>query len=882
MNEKNSYALIVGVGKRPEDAEGMAVSEDDAKNMAKAIESYCRIPETNTWLLTGKEANRAQILNSLKQLVEQTRQQQADTVIIYFSGHGCNISGNLFFVANDSRNDDLQGTAIPGTEWMNLLKDCKANKMLVILDCCHAGAFTHTATHQWQRADIPFDADAFVAGKNRVVLTASHAAQVSYLSRPVSIFTYAMIEALGGAHFYAGDKNVTLFDVALYVRERVVYLSKEIDISNPQKPGLALLEKSATENFVLARYPKGAGEPYAFTENFSRLTFGAKSIKLEPKTEADESYRKALEQHFNVQIVQIDGDNNKNALLTGAGTIDQSTKTNNTTIIHNYGNTSQGADDNDANGYPIPFTDEECRVLAEQRVDLNEGLIHIKHNSAIYLQLPGISQSFKYFLKGERFSSQIISLLQRISYEDILRDPEFELLGMSLFNRLFPGEEVKDAVQKSLLGLSSEKQYGRIRFVFQFDKDSLETAFIPWEYLYFQPSQERKGFFFGERFAITRRLENRMHTFDLQGRVDELNVLFALSPYLLNSPYVSKVPMLIDGIKSEIKGKVKIKTLFPKNLEALKIEMESKHYHVVHLAGIAKLESESKGNPSFHFGFLNTEEDRFTCSQWIKSSDLLQLIGTNKPSFVFLHPCKVAQPDLLENKSEQNFIAMTGLAFQIASLVSGALALQTGFESNYTISFLKNFYNAATSGVELYRAVHESLKNLTQSGLDDDSLPRNRVLGMSALFSDLTGKFEFETNVISRIKKNVGKCPNRILVGSSRQKCDEEFIIGSDGQPVDKFCPNCGNKRMLCMQCGTAIDERFMERKECQNCGKNPFEEKLMAEDSKISQDNNRIIESTRNFMPGSAAFQPAVNPPNIMPQAARGNSPFNTKLDRP
>ncbi|WP_194778284.1 caspase family protein [Pararhodonellum marinum] len=879
MVEKRSYALLIGVGKRPEDAPGMAVSADDAKNIALAMTQYCRIPDDQLTTLTSEKATRENIFSALEDLAEKTSLEEADTVVIYFSGHGCRVQNDLYLVSHDSQNSDIPGTAIAGNQWINLLKKCKASKMLVILDCCHAGAFTQVDTHKWQAVGLPFDAEAFVANKNRVVLTASHAAQVSYLSRPVSVFTYAFIEALGGKHFYLGDKNVTLFDLALYVRERSVYLSKQINKEKPQKPGLSLLEKSATENFVLSRHPKGVYEPFAFSYPFSTLTMedGAKAL-LQEGMEEDKDYRQLLSQVFNIDI---SGNDNMLGMATGAGSaVNQNRNEFNPTFspiinfqIPDHSKTSNPEIANEKAG-SIPeslFSDTEIKALSASSKSLDEGFIHIRNNDTIYLRLPGQSEHFTYKLKSERFSSQIIPLLQRISYEDILRDPEFELLGISLFNRLFPGEDVKRAFQDFfnwIMNIPIEK----LRFVFQFDKDSLETAFIPWEYLYFQPFEDQQGFFFGERFAITRRLENRMQAAVKEGILSELNILFALSPYLLDSPYAHKIPQLIENIKSDIRNKVQIKILFPENIAALEKEIKSRQYHVVHLAGVAKMESGKGTETAFLFGFLQKEKEAFSCSQWIKSDDLLSLMRESKPSFVFFHPCKVFQPELLENRNEQNFIAMTGLAFHIASLIPGALALQIGFETEYTLSFLKNFYSVSTKGVELYRAVHESLKNLTQSGLDDESLPRNRVLGMSALFSDLSGRFEL-INTASNINRNQNnKCPN--VNDFIRAKCPEEFVLDDNGQPAGYRCPSCKKQRMFCKNeaCGRLIDEFDMTEKVCSHCGKNPHENVKVAKDTMQIQNEGTTKANARPILPGGIFPKPQTE----------SNSPLNTKLRRP
>jgi hypothetical protein len=868
MEGNRSYALLIGVGKRAEDAPGMAISADDAKNMGLALQQYCQIPREQNFLLTGKEASRENILKTFESIAIETKEQQADTVVIYFSGHGCNVQGNLYFVTHDSRNTDIPGTAIAGNEWINLLKECKANKMLVILDCCHAGAFTQMETHKWQSVGVPFDAEAFVSGKNRVVLTASHASQVSYLSRPVSVFTYALIEALGGGHFYVGDKNVTLFDLALYVRERVVFLSKQLNNNKPQKPSLTLLEKSATENFVLARYPRGKGEPFAFAEPFTSLSMddGAKALLVEGLDE-DKYYRELLSQVFQINIT---GDGNMVAAAGPGSTVNQ-TKINQ--LVNNYYNGPQNPSPlivGDIQNQPL-FTENEIKRLSPSRATL-EGFIHIKNNDTIYLRLPGQLKPFTYKLQGERFSSQIIDLLQRISYEDILRDPEFELLGMSLFNRLFPGEDIKIAFQDFFNSIS-KTEMEKLRFVFQFDKYSLQTAFIPWEYLYFQPNNNQQGFFFWEQFAITRKLEDANASLEKDNRLSELNILFALSPFLKNSSYEDKIPPLLEDIDKNLQGKIRPEVKFLKNLEDLKMEMLSRHYHVVHLVGVAKVVSKKDKENSFVFGFLQNDKESSGCSaEWIDVGNLQSLMSQTRPSFVFFHPCKVPESNLLENRNEQNFIAMTGLAFHLSAIIPGAIALQTTFESVYTFSFLKYFYNEATKGVELYRAVHESLINLTKSGFEDKNIPRNRVLGMSALFSDLSGKFEFINTAPTITEDYKNTCPN--YNEFIKAKCTEEFLLDDTGQPAGYRCPSCKKQRMYCKNkaCGKLIDQVDIAEKVCSHCGKNPHEEVEVTKDNKQSPEKLMTVEGLRPQMYSGVVPGPSTD----------RTSPFSIKINRP
>jgi uncharacterized caspase-like protein len=287
-NPEKTYALLLGVGKRADDAEAMTITAQDAQKMAEELEKRCAIPSANIKVLTNEATHKDSFINALDALIETTQTNPSDMVWIYFSGHGGIHDNQYYLICHDTNSTDIPNTALLGTDFVQKLQAIQCDKMLILLDCCHAGGIT---TQGIQRVDIPFEKDDFLKSKpNRVVLTASHASQVSYLSKPVSIFTYVLVEGLAGLGLEGEDKAVTIFDLAMYVRERVYPLS-ELE----QQPQLNVLEDSLTTNFAVAYYPNGKPSEPPFDKAFRLLGANDKEINTQVLPQRDKNYRTKFE-----------------------------------------------------------------------------------------------------------------------------------------------------------------------------------------------------------------------------------------------------------------------------------------------------------------------------------------------------------------------------------------------------------------------------------------------------------------------------------------------------------------------------------------------------------------------------------------------------------
>ncbi len=320
----NSFALLTGVGRRAADSEHMVVTATDADMMRRAlVGSFQLFDEKKVTTLINGEATAANIIAELDKLTEVTKITKADFVIVYFSGHGYEQEGNYFLIANDTSawtmaDNNIEVSelakkinAIEAAEFAAKLKSINCNKMLVLLDCCHSAGMTMK----------PLNEDSFKDCPNRVILTACGKGQVSYLSKPVSIFTYALIETLGGKFLSGTDTVVTIFSLGMAVSSRVSALSKMVLDKNavPQRPEMDVLENNQTFNYPVARYLKGGPQEIRLLkEEIKSISTEDGAKQFDPdsigQAEPDENFKQKfswLENKITQTITtNITGDNN--------------------------------------------------------------------------------------------------------------------------------------------------------------------------------------------------------------------------------------------------------------------------------------------------------------------------------------------------------------------------------------------------------------------------------------------------------------------------------------------------------------------------------------------------------------------------------------------
>lgn len=271
------HALLIGVGA------DLPVTIKDATGIADILQDpeRCAYPQNQVTLLTETTATRQGILGALDDLANSADAES--TVVFYFSGHGYEVDAGFgkqyFLMPYAYEVTNLVSTAIGGQEFMQKLAAIPAQKLLVLLDCCHAGGMDNEKAPggpQFSKAPLPAEAEQILAqGGGRVIIASSQADEKSLTGDPYSEFTMALVEALAGYGVAEKDGYVRVADLAMYAREMVPKFTQ-----NRQHP---VLHFEQADNFAVAYYAGGDMEPKGLP----------KSVERKPKEEGaatDSSY----------------------------------------------------------------------------------------------------------------------------------------------------------------------------------------------------------------------------------------------------------------------------------------------------------------------------------------------------------------------------------------------------------------------------------------------------------------------------------------------------------------------------------------------------------------------------------------------------------------
>jgi hypothetical protein len=149
-----------------------------------------------------------------------------DQLLVYLSCHGVlDANGRLYYAATNTQRRKLAATAV-AARWLNeRLEDCRARRQIIILDCCHSGAFARGA-----KGDTSLDLQQRFQprGRGRVVLTASRSTEYAFEGSQavggslVSVFTHTVITGLRtGDADRDEDGLITVSDLYHYVYDNV-------------------------------------------------------------------------------------------------------------------------------------------------------------------------------------------------------------------------------------------------------------------------------------------------------------------------------------------------------------------------------------------------------------------------------------------------------------------------------------------------------------------------------------------------------------------------------------------------------------------------------------------------------------------------------------
>ncbi|WP_074408801.1 caspase family protein [Aquimarina megaterium] len=262
MNLENAHALLIGVGG------DLPITIDDANAIAKVLgdNNKAAYDPKNVILLTEKNATRENVLSELQNIVEKVKNIEDATVVIFYSGHGGKYRGSngsdYYLLTNGYDPYDRDNTMIKGDEFSELINSIEANRLLVMLDCCHAAGIIDekpliklkSADEQIVNSNIEI-LKKLKSGTGKVFITSCDDDEQSVIlpDSKNSLFTEVVLEALEG---YAsnGEEYVGIIDILYYVLRQI---PKRIEAYNHiQRPIINKIDDLSSDFFIckVAKY----------------------------------------------------------------------------------------------------------------------------------------------------------------------------------------------------------------------------------------------------------------------------------------------------------------------------------------------------------------------------------------------------------------------------------------------------------------------------------------------------------------------------------------------------------------------------------------------------------------------------------------------------
>ena len=271
------YALLIGVGECAYKPLSLPVTVKDTQAIYAALidPELCAYPNDREHIrvLNNEEATRSRILDGLKWLKEKAEIEPEATIFVYYSGHGwLNRDDNSFYlIQHDVKPAKVAATALSGKDFTEALREIQAERLLVVIDSCHAAGMATSKEPEKADAELLDEFDNFQRlapskglisglkqGKGRVVFTSSEGEQQSWIKKDksMSIYTFYFLEALQGAANKPGDREVTVSNLMNHLGKTVPETTRNL-YSAEQTPHFDF----DTVDFAIAKLRGGKGLP---------------------------------------------------------------------------------------------------------------------------------------------------------------------------------------------------------------------------------------------------------------------------------------------------------------------------------------------------------------------------------------------------------------------------------------------------------------------------------------------------------------------------------------------------------------------------------------------------------------------------------------------
>jgi WD40 repeat protein/energy-coupling factor transporter ATP-binding protein EcfA2 len=312
---KRSFAVIVGVNKYINGIPELKTAVNDAQKIAQTLETKYEYQVLQLLDTAATHSHLEDLFAAFERKKlpladgngsKTIQLQETDRVLFYFAGHGIaldaldNPDGPAGFIVPQDAKMDNNGSLLPMKRMHDALLKLPCRHLLIILDCCFAGAFRWAGNRDAVRKDKVYREryERFIAGCAQQVITSAGDDEKAADSlfkfgerseeSNNSPFAELLLKALLGEADYSKDGVITATELYLYIQSELNKTSVK------QTPGFAQLKRHDKGEYIfvipgfdpnkLAPAPAldENTNPYrglqSFEEKDSALFFGRKEL----------------------------------------------------------------------------------------------------------------------------------------------------------------------------------------------------------------------------------------------------------------------------------------------------------------------------------------------------------------------------------------------------------------------------------------------------------------------------------------------------------------------------------------------------------------------------------------------------------------------------
>ena len=229
------YVLAVGINAYRDQSIRLKYATQDARAVAATLAERGRalFEPVEQKVLVDRAASLAGIQQAFAELVPQM--EPDDVFVLYMAGHGRSLDGRYHFIPQDViyRNDrELAAQSLTHARLDSLLAEVPAQKSLLILDTCNAGAYIDGEDVRpevvMRDLGVKTAIGRLMRSTGRAVLAASTSSQMALAGyKGHGVFTYALLQGLRGAANGDRARPVTVDELSAFLDREVPRITEK-------------------------------------------------------------------------------------------------------------------------------------------------------------------------------------------------------------------------------------------------------------------------------------------------------------------------------------------------------------------------------------------------------------------------------------------------------------------------------------------------------------------------------------------------------------------------------------------------------------------------------------------------------------------------------